>query len=192
MNRPPDERYEFRARIGVGASFGAIIGAILAALLFLTTQAVLIGVIIGAGLGAVVGSRLKSQAFQFLWIEYSREVARRAIIAGILFLAPFSLLIYFLKVGTSTVIKILLISLTSFAGLFLIYTFGTVITQLDDLLKKVLLEAFAIGIGISLFIFLSLGLLSLAFPIAAHWLVAFLIILASMLIGRITVAVKYR
>ncbi len=77
MNRQADERYEFRARIGVGASFGAILGALLAAILFLTPQAVLIGMIIGAGLGALIGSRIKSQAFQFLWIEYSKEVGRR-------------------------------------------------------------------------------------------------------------------
>jgi hypothetical protein len=135
--RQADERYEHRARIGAGASFGTIIGAILAALIFLTTQAVLIVVIIGAGLGALIGSRIRSQAIQFMWIEYSKEVARGAIVAGILFLAPFSLFIYFLKVGTTPVVEIVLITATSLAGLYLIYTFGTVIAQLDDLLKKV-------------------------------------------------------
>lgn len=192
MKKQEDERYEFRAGRGVGASFGALLGALLAALIFLSPQAVLIGVIIGAGLGALIGSRLKSQAFQFLWIEYSTEVALRAIVGGVLFLTPFSLLIYFLKVGTSPLVEIILISATSLAVLFLIYTFGSVIAQLDDLLKKVLLEAFAIGTGISIFIILTLGLISLAFPIPAHWLVATLIILTSILIGRIAVAVKYR
>jgi len=192
MKRSPDESYEFRARIGVGASLGAVLGALPAALFFVSPQAVIIGTIIGAGLGAAVGSRLKSQAFQFLWIEYSRDVARRLIVSVFLFLAPFSLFIYFLKIGTTPGIQILLLFATSLAGLYLIYSIGYVISQLDDLLKKILLESIAIGFGLSLFIFLALGLFSLAYVIPSHWLIAFIIMLASMLIGRIVVAVKYR
>jgi hypothetical protein len=192
MKTPQDESYQFRARIGVGASLGTLFGVSLAALFFATTQAVIIGMIIGAGLGAAVGSRLKSQAFQFIWIEYSREVARRLIFAVFLFLAPFSLFIYFLKVGTTPAIEILLLSVISMAFLFFIYTVGFVISQLDDLLRKIILEAIALGFGLSLFFFLTLGLLSLAFPIPSNWLVAFIIMGASMLIGRFVVAVKYR
>ncbi len=192
MKRPRDESYEFRARIGVGASLGTLLGALLAAWFFATVQAVIFGTIIGAGLGAAVGSRIKSQAFQFIWIEYSREVARRLIFAIFLFLAPFSLFFYFLIVGTTPAIEILLLSATSMATLFFIYSVGYVISQLDDLLKKVLLEAIAIGFGLSLFFFMTLGLISLAFPIPSHWLVAFIIMGISMLIGRFVVAVKYR
>ena len=192
MKRPRDESYQFRARIGVGASLGALLGALLAAWFFDAAQFVIIGTIVGAGLGAAVGSRLKSQAFQFIWIEYSREVARRLIFAVFLFLAPFSLFIYFLKIGTTPVIEILLLSATSMAFLFFIYTIGYVISQLDDLLRKIILEAIALGFGLSLFFFLTLGLLSLAFPIPSNWLVAFIIMGTSMLIGRFVVAVKYR
>jgi hypothetical protein len=192
MNTPPDESYQFRARIGVGASLGALLGALLAALFFATIQAVIIGMIIAAGLGAAVASRIKTQAFQYLWIEYSREVGRRLLFSIILFLAPFSLFIYFLEVGTTPAIEILLLSATSLAALFLIYSIGYVISQLDDLLRKILLEAIALGFGLSLFFFLTLGLISLAFPIPSNWLVAFIIMAASMLIGRFVVAVKYR
>ncbi len=192
MKTPPDESYQFRARIGVGASLGTLLGASLAALFFDAPQFVIVGVIIGAGLGAAVGSRLKSQAFQFIWIEYSREVARRLIFSVFLFLAPFSLFIYFLKVGTTPAIEILFISATSMAFLFFIYTVGFVISQLDDLLRKIILEAIALGFGLSLFFFLTLGLLSLAFPIPSNWLIAVIIMGASMLIGRFVVAVKYR
>ena len=197
MKRPRDESYEFRARIGVGASLGALLGALLAALFFDAAQFVIIGTIVGAGLGAAVGSRIKSQAFQFIWIEYSREVARRLIVSVFLFLAPFSLFIYFLKDGTTPAIEIMLLSATSMAFLFFIYTVGFVISQLDDLLRKIILEAIALGFGLSLFFFLTLGLLSLAFPIPSNWLVALPLVAlpimgASMLIGRLVVAVKYR
>ena len=192
MNTPPDKGYEFRARIGVGASLGALLGTALGALFFTTPLAVIISSLLGAGLGAAVGSRLRSQAFQFIWIEYSREVARRLIFAIFLFLAPFSLFIYFLKVGTTPAIEILLLFATSIGGFFLIYSFGVVISQLDDLLRKIILEAIAIGFGLSLFFFMTLGLISLAFTIPSHWLVAFIIMGTSMLIGRFVVAVKYR
>jgi hypothetical protein len=192
MNTPPDESYQFRARIGVGASLGTLLGVALGVLLFTTPQAVIISSLLGAGLGAAAGSRLRSQAFQFIWIEYSRDVARRLIFSVFLFLAPFSLFIYFLKVGTTPAIEILLLSATSMAALFLIYSIGYVISQLDDLLRKILLEAIALGFGLSLFFFLTLGLISLAFPIPSNWLVAFIIMAASMLIGRLVVAVKYR
>ncbi len=117
MNALQDEGYQFRARIGVGASQ-----------FFATIQAVIIGMIIASGLGAAVGSRIRSQAFQFIWIEYSREVRRRLIFAVFLFLAPFSLFIYFLKVGTTPAIEILLLAATSMAFLFFIYTVGYVIS----------------------------------------------------------------
>jgi hypothetical protein len=192
MKKTPDESYHFRAGIGVGASLGTLIGTLLGALFFGTSLAAIIGMIIGAGLGAAVGTRLKSQAFQFLWIEYSRDVARRLIISGLLFLAPFSLFVYFLIIGTTPAIEILLISAASLGGLFMIYSIGYVISQLDDLLKKIILEGIVIGVGISLFIFLALGLINLAFPIPADWLIAFIIMGASILIGRIVAAVRYR
>ena len=192
MKTPPDERYQFRARIGVGASFGALFGALLAAWFFATPQAVIIGTIIAAGLGAAIVSRLKSQAFQFIWIEYSREVARRIIFSVFLFLAPFSLFIYFLVIDATPAVEILLLSATSIAFLYFIYTLGFVISQLDDLLRKIIMEAIALGFGGAVFFFMTLGLLSLAFPIPSNWLFALLIMAASLLIGRIVVSERYR
>lgn len=192
MKRSSDENYERRAGIGVGASIGTLIGAVLGALFFTTPQAAIIGSILGAGLGAAVGTRLRSQAFQFIWIEYSRDVARRIIISGVLFLVPFSLFIYLLITGAPQSLQLLFLIATSLAGFYLIYSVGIVIFQLDDLLKKVLLEAIAVGFGLSLFFFLTLGLISLVYPIPSHWLVAFIIMLISMLIARFAVAVKYR
>ena len=75
MNKSPDDRFAIRARVGVGASIGTVLGAALAALLIDTTQATLIGSALGAAGGAMVGSRLKSEAFQFFWVEKRRNCA---------------------------------------------------------------------------------------------------------------------
>ncbi len=194
MKRSQDSGYELRASIGIGASLGSIFGALFGELFFDTTLVVLLSTFIGVVLGAAVGSRLKSQAFQFIWIEYPKEVARRLILSGILFLVPFSLFVYVIKVGATPAVKILMLFATLAGSSFLFYSMVYVISQLDDLLKKIILEAVAVGFGLSLFIFLSLGLLSLAFPfqVPSVWLIAFIIMLASMLLGRFVAAVKYR
>ena len=65
------------------------------------------------------------------------------------------------------------------------------ISQLDDLLRKIILEAIALGFGLSLFFLLTLGLLSLALPILSNGLIAVIIMGTSMLIGRFVVAVGF-
>lgn len=192
MKNNSDTDYERRAGIGVGASLGALFGTALAALLNGNSLVVILGTIIGAGLGAAVGSRVKSQAFQFLWIEYSREVARRFIFSGLAFVVLLGLSIYLIKAEARLAIQSLFLGATSLSGLFLLYTFGSVISQLDDLLRKILMEAFALGFAITAFIFLTLGLFSLIYPIRSDWLIAFIIMLASALLGRFVVAWKYR
>ncbi len=91
MSKTPNGDYQRRARIGIGASIGTIFGAGVAELLFDGAHFVIIGLTIGAALGAVVGTQLKSESFQFIWIEYSKDISRRLWLAGGLFLAPFSL-----------------------------------------------------------------------------------------------------
>ena len=50
----------------------------------------------------------------------------------------------------------------------------------------------AIGFGLALYLFLTLGLFGLVFPIRPNWLIALILLLASLLVGRIVVAWKYR
>ncbi len=187
-----DTNYQARANIGVGASLGAVIGALIAELLSDSSLVVILGAVLGAGLGAAVGSRLRSQAPQFLWIEYPREVGRRLILSVSAFLALFIPSIYSIKAGATLALQILLLSATSISGLVLILIIGTIISQLDDLLRKIQLEAIAIGFGLSAFIVLTLGLLGLAIPIRSNPLLTFIIMLASWLLGRLVVAWRYR
>ena len=158
-----DTNYQARANIGVGASLGAIIGALFAELFSDSSLVVIAGTALGAGLGAAVGSRLRSQAPQFLWIEYPKEVGKKLILSGSAFLALFIPSIYSIKAEATLALQILLLSATSVSGLVLILTVGKVISQLDDLLRKIQLEAIAVGFGLSAFIALTLGLLDWLF-----------------------------
>ena len=148
MKKSQDENYQRRASIGVGASLGVLVGSLFAELFFGgSLQVKILSIVIGAGVGAMIGSRIKSRAFQFLWIEYSRAVARRLVISVFLFLAPFSLYIYFIKVGAAPAIEIVVLTMTVFGGLFLIYTVGYVISKLDDLLRKFSWKQLRLGLG---------------------------------------------
>ena len=192
MKNPSDSEYDIRSGIGIGASLGSILGAVLGEIFFESAFYVILISIIGAGLGGVVGSRLRSQSFQFIWIEYPKEIGQRVVFSVLPFLVLFSVSIYFLKIDATLIIRIASLSATALSSLLFIYTIGHIISNLDNLLRKILLEAIALGFGLSLFFFLSLGLLSLAFQIPSNWLIAFIIMLSSMLVGRFVVAMKYR
>ena len=192
MKDTSDESFEFRARIGVGACLGIALGAVLAQLIVGTIQAKIIGMIVGGLSGALVGWRLRSQTFEYLWIELPRESRRRLLIALFIFLVPFSGFIISLKMVTPPILQIILMIAAVLGGILQIYVFGYVISQLDDLLRNILYEAIAIGFGLSLGFFLTLGIVSLAYPVPTNWLIVFIIMLAFMLLGRILAVVKYR
>ena len=117
---------------------------------------------------------MRSQASQFLWIEYPKKAARRLIFSGTLFLALFLTSIYFIKAETMFWFQILLLSTTSVSVLVLFHSVGYAISYLDDLLRKILFEAIGIGFGLSTFIVLILGLFNLAVPIRSNWFITFI------------------
>jgi hypothetical protein len=192
MKDTSDSKYEARSSIGTGVSLGAAIGAFLASLITQSSLGVVIGSAIGAGLGAAVGTRIKSQMPQFLWIEYPRSVTRRLIFSGVPFLALILGSVYLIKAGTNQITLVVFISAASVSGFILTYQVGKVISQLDDVLRSILLEAIGLGFGLAASIFMTVGLFSLVYPILSNWLVAFIIMLFSMLVGRLVVAWKYR
>ena len=192
MKDSSDSKYATRASTATGASLGAIPGALLAAWIFQSSLSVIIGAAVGAAIGAVVGVRVKSQMPQFLWIEYPRNIARKIILSALPFLVLFLVSIYLIKAGAEKTILTILLSATSVTGFIFIYSIGTVISQLDDVLRGIQLEAIGIGFGLAAFILLTLGLFSLIIPVWSDWLVGFIIMLGCMLVGRIVVAWKYR
>lgn len=183
---------EVKANIGVGASIGALGGAVLAAWLFQTSLAVIIASAVCAALGAAIGSRSRSQMGQYLWFTYSRAAAVRLIVSVSLFLILFLAAVYSAVLEVDQWLKLMLASAASLSSLLLVSSAGYAINELDDLQKKIIYEAMAVGAAISFVLLMALGIFSLVISIPFHWFFALLIVMFSWLAGRFIVAWRYR
>ncbi|MFC1879234.1 hypothetical protein ACFLZW_04915 [Chloroflexota bacterium] len=192
MKSQSEKEYDSRASIGVGASLGAVVGALLTEVFVESSLLVTGGSLLGAVLGGIIGSRIKSEAYQYLWIEYSKAIAIKLFISGSAFVGLMLGAVYSAKRGVAPTIQILLMSAAALAFLALLVVLGQTIAQLDDLLKKILLESLSVGLGLSLFVFMILGLFNIVYPIQADWLLAAVIMMGAVLVGRVAVAWKYR
>jgi hypothetical protein len=183
---------EVKANTGVGASIGAIGGAVLAALLFKTSLAVIIASAVFAALGAAIGSRSRSQVGQYLWFTYSKDVAIRIIVSTIIFLILFLAVVYSAVQEADQGLTLVLASAASLSSLLLVYSAAYAINELDDLLKKIIFEAMAVGTAISFVLLMALGIFSFVISIPFHWFFALIIVMFSWLVGRFIVAWRYR
>jgi hypothetical protein len=183
---------EVKANIGVGASIGAIGGAVLAAWLFQTSLAVIIASAVCAALGAAIGSRSRSQMGQYAWFTYSRAAAVRLIVSVSLFLILFLAAVYSALLEVDQWLKLMLASAASLSSLLLVYSAGYAINELDDLQKKIIYEAMAVGAAISFVLLMALGIFSFVISIPFHWFFALIIVMFSWLAGRFIVAWRYR
>ena len=192
MGIPSDSKHEARARAGTGASLGAVLGALLTAIFSTSPLPVILGTAVGALVGGLIGTQIRSQMPQFLWIEYPGKIGVRIVLTSLPFLIIFPTFVYLIKNDAGVPLLTIFLAASSAATLLLIYSIGRVIAGLDDFLKNMLFEAIAIGFGTAVFLLLTLGMVNLVYPIWSDWLVASIITMGSMLVGRIAVAWKYR
>ncbi len=192
MNNSEKTSAEIKSNIGVGASIGAIAGAVIGAWFFRTSLAAIITSAGGAALGAAIGSRSKSQVGQYIWFTYSKAVAIRMIVSTSLFLILFLAAVYSVVQEAEQWLKLVLASAASISSLLLVYSVDYAIKELDDLLKKIILESLAAGAAISFVLLMALGIFSLVISIPFHWFIALIIVMFSWLVGRFIVAWKYR
>lgn len=192
MNPSSNDKYQSRARIGVGAAVGTIIGALVGEIFYGTTAAGLIGTFIGAVIGGAIGSRMRSQSFQFIWIEYSKQVAVRMLVSGVLVTGFMLAFFYATESSDSITLQLALLAGTLISMFFMGHAVKFAISELDDVLKNVQKEAAVTGLIVAIFTFFTLGMVNQITPIPSHWLFAFIIVMASFLIGRFYVGWKHR
>jgi hypothetical protein len=192
MEPSSNDKYQARARIAVVASVGMILGSLVGEIFYDTTTAKWIWILIGTVIGGAIGSRMRSQAFQFIWIEYSKQVGIRVTVSGVL--CTGFMLGYFYATESSDSIELQLALLvgTLISMFFLGHAFRFAISELDDVLMNVQKEAAAIGLIVAVCTFFILGIVNQITPIPSHWLFAFIIVSASFLVGRFYVGWKHR
>ena len=203
MNNDSDKTISRQANIGVGASFGAVVGAVITAAIFKSPIYTITGSLAGAFMGGVINLKNKSNFSDMLWNVYSRKTGFRLFIVSVFISAMIFWPILVDQSEPNYMLTIRLI-LTPISVIMVIMAMKQAVSELDDLQQKILQEAIVIGFTISTSIVLILGMVELSFPISSivlfdlpvsislNWLITFLIIMISMLIGRIVVAWKYR
>jgi hypothetical protein len=206
MNNDSDKTISRQANIGVGASFGAVVGAVIAAAIFKSPIYTITGSLVGAFIGGVINSKNKSNFSDMLWNVYSGKTGLRLFIASLFVSAMifWPILVYQLDQSEPNYMLIFRLILIPISVIMAVTAMKQAFSELDDLQLKILREAIVIGFTISTSIVLILGMVDLSFPISSivsfdlpvpislNWLITFLILMTSMLIGRIVVAWRYR
>jgi len=169
----------------IGMVGGAAIGAFIGWLIDDVQWGVLVGFLLGGAIGsrAVQGRNL---------MQYPPHIVRRLIFSAILFFAVLLGSFAILQEETDKNLSYLLAIAPSVPGIFFVYTIGSAIASLDELQRRIQIEAIAIGFAITVVITLSYGLLGLVdVPQPNLIYVSFLLIL-SWGVGKLWTMWKYR
>jgi hypothetical protein len=174
-----------RRNMGVGMVIGVILGALVGWVI----DDVLWGVFFGFLLGGAVGSRGYDR---MNLMKYPPHIVRRLILSAILYFAVLSVALVLLRDEPAGNLSILLAVAPSIPGLFFVFTIGAAIASLDELQRRIQVEAIAIGFAITAIITLSYGLLGLADVPQPNLLYVSLIMVFSWGIGKLWTMWKYR
>jgi glycerol uptake facilitator-like aquaporin len=169
--------------------FGMLIGAILGALVGWILDDILWGVFFGFLLGGAVGSRGYDR---MNLMKYPRNIVRRLIISAVLYFSVLLIVLAIMQDKPARNLSILLAVAPSIPGLFFVFTIGTAIASLDELQRRIQVEAIAIGFAITAIITLSYGLLGMVDVPQPNLLYVSLIMVVSWGIGKLWTMWKYR
>ena len=187
MKKPADrETSSDRGRnIALGAAIGLVIGGGFDYFLGDTGW----GLVIGILLGAFVGYWVK---FPMPRMEYPAYIMRRMLISGILFMAILLAAIWMLNNRIGQEYQFLIALAPTIPGILLALSIGSAIAQLDELQRRIQLEAIGIAFGGSIIASLTYALLVLAgFP-QVSWMFVPLILMMFWLVGKLWTMWKYR
>ena len=142
-----------RARhIALGAGIGLVIGGGIDMLTNDTGWGLAIGILAGAVLGYFI-------KFSLPVMEYPAFIIRRIIISVELFLGMLFLSQWLLGQNIERPYDVIAAVLPAIPGAYLAYSIGMAIAQLDELQRRIQLEAIGIGFGLSVIFALTYALL---------------------------------
>jgi hypothetical protein len=180
---------EARRNIGAGAGIGVVLGAALADLLVDSSLVGILGMFLGAAIGAAIGSRYSPSIHL---MEYPKGVTRRLVISGAFFSVVLLVALRLSRDDLDRSYQIALAIAPLIPGLILVASIGDAISKLDELQRKIQIEAIAIGYGITILVTMTFGLLAQAGLQQLNWLYVTLTMLLAWLVGKLWIGWKYR
>ena len=180
------ENAQSRSRnIAIGASLGLVIGGIID---MLTTDSGW-GLAIGILAGALVGYFVK---FPLPVMEYPAYIIRRILVSALLFMGSLFLSQWLLDQDLAQTYQVIAALLPAIPGAFLAYSIGSAIAQLDELQRRIQLEAIGIGFGASLIVSLTYALLVQVGIPQVSWMFVPLVLVLMWGMGKMWTMWKYR
>lgn len=170
-------------------AIGFVTGLMFGGLIDLYTGDLGIATVAGMVLGSLVGYYGLPRIHL---MEYPPGVLPRLAIAAAGFVIAFSGSLLFLERSSSGPLKIIFPLITAAAGLVLIVVVGNALSTLDEMQRRIQIEALAIGFGVSALIILTYGLMGLAGTPQPSLLVVPAIMVFSWGIGKIWTRWNYR
>lgn len=146
------------------------------------------GAVVGMLLGAALGWRLERVHF----MEYPPRIVRRLVVSGFLFFGILLAGMVLLGRENSDSLRLALAMAPLLPGLWFVATVGSAIANLDELQRRIQVEAIAIGFGLTVLITMTIGLLGSAGVPEPSWLLVTFIMIFSWLLGKIWTRWHYR
>lgn len=170
-------------------AIGFVIGLMFGGLVDLYTGDLGFATVGGMVLGSLIGY---FGAPHIHLMEYPPGVLPRLVFAVALFTLSLTGSVLLLEHATSETVQLILASATAISGLLLIIAIGYALSTLDEMQRRIQVEALAIGFGISVLVTLTNGLLGLGGVRQPSLLVVPGIMVFSWLIGKVWTRWKYR
>jgi hypothetical protein len=178
-------RRDSRRNMGIGILVGIFLGALVGWAIDDIRWGVLIGFLLG---GLVEGRGIERMNL----MQYPPHIVRRLILSAVLYFTVLLGAWALLRDEPDRNLSILLAVAPSIPGLFFVFTISTAIASLDELQRRIQVEAIAIGFAITAIITLSYGLLGFADVPQPNLLYVSLIMVLSWGIGKLWMMWKYR
>lgn len=170
-------------------TIGFVVGMMLGGLIDVYTGDLGVATILGMVLGSLIGY-YGLQRMHLM--EYPRAALLRLIAAGVFFFgtlfATFYVLEHFAAQGYADYLPFVPV----LPGLFLILSMGYALSSLDELQRRIQVEAIAIGFGITALITLTYGLMGMSGAPEPSWMWIPVIMTFAWLIGKLWTRWKYR
>lgn len=137
-------------------------------------------------LGMLMGSILGRYGLKRVYLmEYPRGVILRVIASALFFFAILFGTLHLLDRDTTQSLEPFLPYAPLLPGILFIFSLGYALSRLDELQRRIQVEAIAIGFGITALMCMTIGLLGLTGTAQPNWLFAPVIMTFSWLIGKL-------
>lgn len=187
-NKPDKQSSQGDARRGLltGMALGMALGAAIGLVLGDISSGFIVGMLIGAAVGFW---RFRDTP---IGMRYPPHLVRQLIISGVLYLVTLIGAMYLLENDLDQSTQIAIVLVPTIPGIWILVSLGRAIASLDELQRRIQMEAIAIGFGISGMVALTYGLLGMVGVPQAGWIYVPVVMVFGWFLGKMWTLWRYR